>query len=666
MSSFLFVTYSGVLGGAERVLLEAAAAVDGPLLACPPGPLADAAERAGMSTVRLPVRGLRARGSLRRRAHATGALAAHALELRRLARELDPDVIVSWGMRSGIAALSLPRETPLVYAHHDFLPSPGVAAIIRRVASRARLVIVPSRAVGRGLDPGGRLGDRLRVIAPGVDPARFADIPPAPGQPSVLVLGALAPWKRPDLALEIAARARDALPGLTLQVVGGALTASEPLVAELVRRASRPDLSGAVTLTGPAPDPRPALGDAACLLHCAPAEPFGIVILEALAAARPVVVPDAAGPREIVDSSCAELYPPGDARAGAEALVRLLSDPARARAMGTAGRARVEARFTAVRTRRGFREALTGLGRGSDLHPGGDSADLTLVTVSFNSAAELGRLIASRDAHLPGTPMIVVDCASTDASVAVAAAAERVRVIALEENVGFGRACNHGVAGVTTAAAALVNPDIELTDASLLALAAEVLRGDRPERLLSPLVLNLDGTRQETAHPRPASAAELIRAIIPPALIPTPRLAPWRARTARRVGWAVAAALVARTETLRRMGPFEESIFMYGEDMDLGLRAAAAGIPTWFWPAGRVLHVGAHATGRAFGGEPFDRLARARHDTVTRRLGPGRARIDRLAQTVTFLSRIGLKTVLGRSAQRERHQLAAVRRLRGG
>ncbi|HEX8977692.1 MAG TPA: glycosyltransferase [Solirubrobacteraceae bacterium] len=665
MSSFLFVSYSGVLGGAERVLLDAAAAVaaDGPLLACPPGPLADAAQHAGLSTVRLPHRSLRARGGIRRGLGAAAALAAHARELRRLARELKPEVIVSWGMRSGIAALALPRGTRVLYAHHDFLPSPGVAAVVRRVAGRARLVTVPSAAVGRDLDPRGRLGPRLRVISPGVDPARFAAVAPAPDRPAALLLGAVAPWKRPELALEIVARARQVLPGLTLQVVGGAVAEEEPLVAALARRAAQPDLAGAVTLRGPQPDPRPALEQAACLLHCAPAEPFGLVILEALAAGRPVVVPDAAGPREIVDPECAELYPAGDARAGAEALVRVLGDPARARTMGTAGRARVEARFTAARTRQAFREALSGVRPPATRDPGTGAGELTLVTVSFNSAAELGRLIASRDAHLPGTAMIVVDCASTDASVSVAAAADRVQVIALQENVGFGRACNRGLAEVTTGATALVNPDIELTDASLRELAGEALRPDRPERLLSPLVLNADGTRQETAHPRPVSAADLLRAVVPPALVPSPRLAPWRARAPRPVGWAVGAALIARTQTLRRLGPFDESIFMYGEDMDLGLRAAAAGVPTWFWPAARVLHAGAHATGRAFGGEPFERLALARHDTVTRRLGPRRARVDRLAQTVTFASRIALKTALGRSAQRERRQLAAVRGL---
>ena len=86
---------------------------------------------------------------------------------------------------------------------------------------------------------------------------------------------------------------------------------------------------------------------------------------------------------------------------------------------------------------------------------------------------------------------------------------------------------------------------------------------------------------------------------------------------------------------------------MYGEDMELGLRARRAGVETWLWPQARVVHHRAHAARGAFGGEPFELLARARHDAVVRAYGPPRARIDDLAQAVTFGTRIVLKRALG-------------------
>jgi GT2 family glycosyltransferase len=118
---------------------------------------------------------------------------------------------------------------------------------------------------------------------------------------------------------------------------------------------------------------------------------------------------------------------------------------------------------------------------------------------------------------------------------------------------------------------------------------------------------------------------------------------------------------VARTETLTRLGPFDERIFLYGEDLDLGLRARAAGVETWFWPGARVLHHGAHSTSRAFDGEPFELLARARREAVSRGLGSRRAAVDGVAQVVTFGTRLALKRALGRPAVRERRQLDAAR-----
>jgi N-acetylglucosaminyl-diphospho-decaprenol L-rhamnosyltransferase len=441
------------------------------------------------------------------------------------------------------------------------------------------------------------------------------------------------------------------------------------LLAQLRERASRPDLAGAVEFCGALPDVRPALAQATCLLHCSPREPFGLAVVEALASGRPAVVPAAAGPAEIVDDRCGVLYEPGDASAAAAGLLAVLGDPERAGQMGEHGRARARAHFDAAAARGRFTaatEPLRRLGERSSVKP----SDLTLLTVTHNSASELEVLLRSAERHLPGAHVVVVDCASVDESALVAGRRRsgiEVEVVALADNVGFGRACNIGLGRVATPVTALVNPDVELLDDSLLSLAAETLRRDLPERLLAPLVLTPGGSRQDSVHPQPASTADLVRAVIPPSLVPGRLgtvLAPWRASSPRRVGWAVGCAIVARTDTLRRLGPFDERIFMYGEDLDLGLSAAAAGVQTWFWPHGRVLHHGAHSTHVAFGGEPFERLARARHDAVLRRLGPRRAQVDDLAQTLTFASRIALKRLLGRGAERERRQLEAIHQVR--
>jgi N-acetylglucosaminyl-diphospho-decaprenol L-rhamnosyltransferase len=294
------------------------------------------------------------------------------------------------------------------------------------------------------------------------------------------------------------------------------------------------------------------------------------------------------------------------------------------------------------------------------------ASKLALLTVTRNSAAELGALLRSVERNLPDARVVVIDCASTDETLAVARRHESAVAVALSENVGFGRACNRGLAEVREPATALVNPDVEVLDDSLAGLAVEAARRDRPERLLAPLVLSPDGSRQDTVHPRPGSATDVARAILSPTITPGRlgvSLAPWRSDRCRAVGWAVGCALVARTETLRRLGPFDEQIFLFGEDLDLGLRAWQHGIETWFWPQARVLHRRAHSTSREFGGEPFELIARARHDVVARRMGARRARLDDAAQALTFVSRIAIKRALRRSAEREGRQLAALARV---
>jgi glycosyltransferase involved in cell wall biosynthesis len=89
---------------------------------------------------------------------------------------------------------------------------------------------------------------------------------------------------------------------------------------------------------------------AALMLHCRPDEPFGMVLIEAMAAGLPVVAPAAGGPLEIVeDGRTGFLYPAGDAAAAAGHVVRLLRDAELARRMGDAAAQRARTLFSAER-----------------------------------------------------------------------------------------------------------------------------------------------------------------------------------------------------------------------------------------------------------------------------------------------------------------------------
>ncbi|HEX6458657.1 MAG TPA: glycosyltransferase [Thermoleophilaceae bacterium] len=651
----LFVSYSGLLGGAERLLLDVAGGqAELPTIACPEGGLAEQARSAGMHVIPLKERPPQLRASMRDRAAAPLRIAAHARELRSLVDALRPDLIFAWGMRTLLAASALPSDgPPLVFQHNDLLPGPWIARAVRTAARRADLVCAPSGCIARDL------GIPARVINPGValDVIRPSPLPAGP--PEVLTLGAIVGWKRPDLALEIGALAARQIPELRIRIGGRPLDAEgEALLDAMRARATQPDLAGRVEFAGQV-DPAEALSRATCLLHCAEREPFGMVVAEALAAGRPAVVPNSCGPAEIVDHTCGARYAPGDAAAAARGVCSAIEN---APELGKLARARAETLYDREELRRRYRDLAHELA-GIHTPAGARGEGIALVTVTHNSSAHVERLLATARTHLPGARAIVVDSGSSDES-ATTARVNGAHVIELGENAGFGRASNIGVAEVHEPVTILINPDVELLDDSLLRLADALRKSDR---ILAPLVLRPSGERQDSAQREPGSAAALAIALMPPAVMPRPlrhAASPWTAHEPRRVAWAVGCCLAARTETLRRLGPFDERIFLYGEDLELGLRAGDQGVETWFWPEARVIHRSAHSSEQEFAGEPFRLLAEQRRTVIAERRGLARARRDHILQAVTFADRIALKTLIGRSSERERRQLRALWRHR--
>jgi GT2 family glycosyltransferase len=286
----------------------------------------------------------------------------------------------------------------------------------------------------------------------------------------------------------------------------------------------------------------------------------------------------------------------------------------------------------------------------------------SVIVVLHDSAGPLPALLDSLPL-LPQPPqLIVVDTGSDDdgAELARAAGAE---VVELGANPGFGAANNAGVARAREPVTVLLNPDCELLDGSLARLAARAATG--PDRLWVPRLLDTDGTLQRSAHPLPGTIGALIPALahapaLPPAL--RERAEPFRAERPRSVGWAIAACVAARTDVLRRLGPFDPRQFLFFEDMDLCLHARAAGIPTVLDPAVRVRHAGGHATRRVYAGEPHELLARRRREVVRANRGRTARGLDDAAQALTFATRALARRALGREADRERAQLAALLR----
>lgn len=286
------------------------------------------------------------------------------------------------------------------------------------------------------------------------------------------------------------------------------------------------------------------------------------------------------------------------------------------------------------------------------------------VIVIHDSERFLPGLLASLKRHVtPAPEIVVVDTGSVDDGAAVARA-HGATVIDRPDNPGFGAANNLAVARIRSEVCALLNPDIELLDDGIQRLVA---LAKRRSALLVPRLLNPDGTTQRSAHPKPGGVHALLPALIHPSLLPRAvrlRADPWRAEQPRTVGWALAACLVARTELLRSLGPFDERIFLFYEDLDLALRAAQRSIPIELHPQVFVRHFGSHSTLPAYGEEPIELHARLRRQVVEANLGRQALALDDIAQSVAFTTRAAARLVLGRDASRELTQLRAVRTAR--
>jgi N-acetylglucosaminyl-diphospho-decaprenol L-rhamnosyltransferase len=208
---------------------------------------------------------------------------------------------------------------------------------------------------------------------------------------------------------------------------------------------------------------------------------------------------------------------------------------------------------------------------------------VTVLSVIHDSADHLRRMLASLDTA--DHQLIVVDTGSSDDGAAIARAAG-AEIVDLPHNPGFGAANNAGLERATGDVTAMLNPDIVLAPGALRALAGAARARDA---LHVPRLRDPDGTPQDSVHPLPGARLNLLRAIAP---------GPIRRRLGERAqGWAIAAAMVARTGTLRALGPFDPGAFLFFEDLDLCLRAGAAGVPVALHRDVAVTHAGGHSTG---------------------------------------------------------------------
>jgi len=238
----------------------------------------------------------------------------------------------------------------------------------------ADLLIAVSDGVRAKAIQGGLPSGRIVTVYSGIDPARFK----AAGNgrrvreeyglsPGLLVIGSIAniaPKKGFDILIRAVAKAREEIDGLACLIVGAD---DRGLQQGLEKLGESLGLGGRLRFAGFREDVTAYLDAMDLFVLASVDEGFGIVLLEAMASGKAVVGTVVDGPPEIIeDGQTGLLVPPRDHEALARALVELLRDADRRAAMGSRGRARVEATFTVdsqMRTLTGLYDQLLS-GRG--------------------------------------------------------------------------------------------------------------------------------------------------------------------------------------------------------------------------------------------------------------------------------------------------------------
>lgn len=192
--------------------------------------------------------------------------------------------------------------------------------------------------------------ERIRWIPNGVDVNRFTPRAEPPGTRKILFAGRLDPVKRPKLLVEIASLMKD-VEDVRFVVAGDG--PEEPALKDAARRAG---VSERFDFLGFVPDMAPLFTEAAVVLIPSSEEGIPLVLLEAFASGRPVVASDVGALGEMLDDETGVLIPRSRREAGefAAALRSLLSDPSRRARMGQAARRKIEQSYDRQKTLRAY------------------------------------------------------------------------------------------------------------------------------------------------------------------------------------------------------------------------------------------------------------------------------------------------------------------------
>lgn len=230
----------------------------------------------------------------------------------------------------------------------------------------------------------------------------------------------------------------------------------------------------------------------------------------------------------------------------------------------------------------------------------GDPADVSVVTVTYNSGGEISGLIDSlrHDAARLRIRVIVADNDSRDDTLEVLSKDEDVIAVHTGGNLGYASGINAATRLIPDddQAVLVLNPDLRVEPGAVAALWERL--HSHGAGIVVPRLLNEDGSFYASLRREPSLSTAVGEAVFGSQWPSRPgRFAevvhdPTSYEHSHRIDWATGAALMIHRSLARTLGAWDERFFLYSEEVDYFRRARDIGESIWFEPASRMRHIG--------------------------------------------------------------------------
>ncbi len=217
--------------------------------------------------------------------------------------------------------------------------------------------------------------------------------------------------------------------------------------------------------------------------------------------------------------------------------------------------------------------------------------ELSILIVSYNARADLERCLESLVTSPPRCDheIVVIDNASTDGSQpATTAFSDRVRLIPLDSNVGFGAANNVGFRQTRSELVLLLNSDTIVPAGAIDSLIRNI-RSLPDAAIIGPRLVDGKGAAELSFGAMMGPLAEVRQKFIQ--LAGGQNTIQRMTRELRRVDWVSGACLLVRRAEAEAAGFFDERLFMYCEDVDFCAAIRARGGHVYFTPTAEITHL---------------------------------------------------------------------------